>query len=866
MTARGISFDILKHNRATPMTNMKPIKILVADDEADIRDLYTQVLCPLKGHDPTLLEMQDLEKSLFETEGADKDRPQVELVTCSQGEEAIQAVENSIVEDASFAIAFLDVRMPPGINGIQTAEKIRKLDPHIEIVIVTGYSDVNPRDFASIIPPAHKLFYFQKPLHPQEISQFVRALGNKWRMEHALYEKQGELEKLVTIRTNELLAVNKQLKEDIDKRKIAEKTLKEKELKYRTIVENISDLICVHDIDGQILETNLQFKRNIGYSYAELIGINIKDLIPVKYKKSFKDYLQRIRDNGEDDGVFVISNKDGRELILEYSNILVRGSDNTFEVYGFAKDITDRWTAEKALANSEKRYRMLFEKAGDAIFILDTSEKNLGQIIDANKAAAKMHGYTRDEILKLNIKDLDSPVDEKHLGDRMQRILNGEWIKTEIKHIRKDGSEFPVEISAGLLELDNNKYILAFDRDITERNELEKKLRRSEKMEAIGTLAGGVAHDLNNILSGIVSYPELLLMDLPEDSHLTKPIKTIKASGEKAAAIVNDLLTLARRNVHSEKVVDLNHTISRYLESPEFEKMKSFHTHVSFETNFDQELMRILGSPAQLSKTIMNLVTNAAESISGNGSICISTENIVVHNELERSVQIPDGRYVSLTVSDSGIGIAPEDIDKIFEPFYTKKTMGRSGTGLGMAVVWGVVQDHNGYIDVESTKGRGTTFKLYFPATKRTSATIKMKLPVEDFMGHGESILIIDDIAEQREMVSSALKRLNYSPVSVSNGESAIAFLKGIKVDLLVLDMLMEPGLDGLDTYKEILRMHPGQKAIMVSGFSETDRYREAKQLGAGAYIKKPYTMEELGMAIKNELKKQTLPEIGNQT
>ncbi|MFC1532598.1 response regulator [Thermodesulfobacteriota bacterium] len=195
-------------------------------------------------------------------------------------------------------------------------------------------------------------------------------------------------------------------------------------------------------------------------------------------------------------------------------------------------------------------------------------------------------------------------------------------------------------------------------------------------------------------------------------------------------------------------------------------------------------------------------------------------------------------------------------MERIFEPFYTKKIMGRTGTGLGMAVVWGTVKDHNGYIDVQSHMDKGTTFTLYFPATREEAEKDKEPLPIEDYMGRGESILVVDDVEEQREIASSILKRLAYSVISVSSGEEAVGYLENHSVDLIVLDMIMGFGIDGLETYKRILKLHPGQKAIIASGFSETERVKEALKLGVGVYVKKPYLLENIGVAIRTNLDK----------
>jgi len=346
------------------------------------------------------------------------------------------------------------------------------------------------------------------------------------------------------------------------------------------------------------------------------------------------------------------------------------------------------------------------------------------------------------------------------------------------------------------------------------------------------------------------------LLQLPENSPLRKSMLTIQKSGEKAAAVVQDLLTLARRGVVVNEVVNLNDVITEYLKSPEHEKLQSHSPGVHMETHLDKDVLNILGSPTHLSKTIMNLVSNAAEAMPEGGRLTLSTENRYIDRPIRGYEDVVEGDYVVLTISDTGTGIAPNDIEKIFEPFYTKKKMGRSGTGLGMAVVWGTIKDHNGYIDVQSTEGKGTTFTLHFPVTRKQLSEDKSHSAIESYVGNGESILIVDDVEEQRQIVSGMLEELGYSVVSASSGEEAVEYLKTNKVDLLVLDMIMDPGMDGLDTYKKILEVHPGQRAIIVSGFSETDRVKEAQRLGARAYIRKPFLLEKIGITVREELEK----------
>jgi two-component system, cell cycle sensor histidine kinase and response regulator CckA len=401
---------------------------------------------------------------------------------------------------------------------------------------------------------------------------------------------------------------------------------------------------------------------------------------------------------------------------------------------------------------------------------------------------------------------------------------------------------------------------LAILQDITERKraeelqrQLEERLQRVEKMEALGILAGGVAHDLNNVLGILVGYSELMYDEMDEASPLREHVQNIRIGGERAAAIVQDLLTLARRGVQTKTVVNLNKAVAEYLSSPEFMKLSSLHPNVQIRTEEDEALLTILGSPIHLVKTLMNLVSNAAEAMPSGGEVIISTESVYLDRPVSGYDHVQPGDYAVLSISDSGEGISDEDMRRIFEPFYTKKVMGRSGTGLGLAVVWGTVKDHKGYIDVQSRRGKDTTFTLYFPVTREEMEKESI-VTSQEYMGRGERILVVDDAKEQRELATLMLTRLGYRVSSVSGGEEAVVYLKDQEMDLVVLDMIMDPGIDGFETYRQILKIRPGQKAIIVSGFAETERVKMAQGLGAGDYVKKPYVRERIGMAIRKEL------------
>jgi PAS domain S-box-containing protein len=515
-------------------------------------------------------------------------------------------------------------------------------------------------------------------------------------------------------------------------------------------------------------------------------------------------------------------------------------------------------TAE--LQESEEKYRLLFEKSEDPMLLIENN-----QIVMANKAAARSLGYDSTVELLQTHPEVHSPEkqpdgrDSSNKADEMMAIAFKEgYHRFEWEHKTRKNTPFPVEVSLTRVPYHKHDALFCVWRDITDRKQaeeakakLELQSQQFQKMEAMGLMAGGVAHDLNNILAGIVSYPDLILMKLAEDSPLQKPIKAIKDSGERAAAIVDDLLTISRNAASAREARDLNILIDEYLNSPEFEKLKADHPEISYHRNLEATQSNIFCSPVHIKKCLMNLVTNATEAINDSGTVTVTCHNRYVEKAEKSAMEA--GEYLVLCVEDTGSGISKEDIKHIFEPFYTKKLMGRSGTGLGLTVVWNTVNDHEGNIFVESSD-KGTVFQLYFPVHTKD---ILIKIPADlekSFTGNGEIILVIDDEPYLRNIASQALEALGYKVYTVSSGESAVEFVKETKVDLLVIDMLMEPGMSGRQTYEEIIKIHPGQKAIIASGFSESEDVKATLFQGAGGFIKKPYSIQQLGRAVKEVL------------
>ena len=445
--------------------------------------------------------------------------------------------------------------------------------------------------------------------------------------------------------------------------------------------------------------------------------------------------------------------------------------------------------------------------------------------------------------------------------DELLRVLGAiSWGRDEELNLEEIDSSDPLALvyeAIGLVKIEIGDLLARQERDAIERRRLQDRLARSEKMEALGLLAGGVAHDLNNILSGIVSYPELLLMDGDLSPETRRAIETIKKSGDQAAAVVKDLMAVSRGAAAKTQPVSLSAVVREYLGSPDFVAMSSNHLDVTIEARLDEGSTLVSGSPVHLRKVVANLVTNAFESFGHEkkeGRVNVETLLRPAHaGRLAGLDGAPDGDAMVLRVVDNGPGIDAEYRERVFEPFFTKKILGRSGTGLGLTVVWNIVKNHGGFIDLVSGE-QGTSFDLYFPATTDSPPERDESVPLEHLRGRGQRVLIVDDVAAQREIAAALLVQLGYEVASVSSGELAIERLRSDEFDVLLLDMLMEPGLNGRETFEMVLGFRPDQRAVIASGFSQDEEVRKARALGAGGFIAKPYSLEEVGVALRDVL------------
>jgi len=529
-----------------------------------------------------------------------------------------------------------------------------------------------------------------------------------------------------------------------------------------------------------------------------------------------------------------------------------------FSVYLLIRQITLKNREIEFAEELQKQHNLLESLLQNLPLGIAVWDKNRN-IVHLNKGFTLITGYTSQDMPNLsNWARLAYPdLDYQHYVLNHWRYTRKKEATAEYRVTCKNGEVKDVEFQVTYLP---DSRVINTLVDVTERNRNERALQesrnikaRAKKMESLGLLAGGVAHDLNNILSGIVSYPELLLLELEPDNPLRRSIQIIHDSGQKAAAIVQDLLTVARGVAVAKESININAIVRGYLNSPDCRRLLDFHPGVSVDISLDENVANILGSPIHILKILMNLVSNGCEAIADQGRVAIRTGNCFVDTPFRGYNRVEAGEYVLLEVADEGEGISEEDLERIFEPFYSKKVMGRSGTGLGLAVVWNVVQDHSGYINVVSAK-TGTTFQVFLPITHKVRREHDAPLLLADFAGHGERILVVDDIEAQRHITCRILEKLGYSVRTAASGEEAVESITAQPVDLVLLDMIMDPGISGRETYERMLQLNPQQKAIIISGFAETEDVKLTLALGASHFLRKPLKIHDLGAAIREAL------------
>jgi two-component system cell cycle sensor histidine kinase/response regulator CckA len=633
---------------------------------------------------------------------------------------------------------------------------------------------------------------------------------------------------------------------DISERKQAEQVLKSSEAKLKSAFKAAP--IGMGFVKNRIVGwTNDQMSSILGYMQDEMWGMDARMLYEneEEYERVGREKHVEIRKKGLGALETRMKRKDGKIIDVYLSSASIDPNDPLGILIFTVMDITDRKKAEEALRESRSMFQALAENSPDIIIRLDRELRflyiNSAIWRYSGKEPRKYLGRTADEMVldKEYLRDLKEKVS---LAFRTGFAYEGQHVFQGLSgNAIFDWRLIPEISSEGKVET-----VLVISRDITEMKRLQEFASQAMRLETAGRIAGQVAHDFNNLLGPLMAYPEIIMEEFPENHPMLPLLDDMKNAAEQIADINQQLLTLGRRAHYNQEILNLNEivrqTINRIFPRPNT---------LIIEKDLAGNLMNIKGGASQILRAVTNLILNARDAMQDIGRMTIKTENAYVDERNGRFGQILRGEYVRLTISDTGCGIPEDILTRIFDPFFTTKSPNhKRGSGLGLSVVHAVMEDHQGYIDIESVIGEGTSVYLYFPITREK----RENQYYNTVRGGSEKILVVDDDRVQLEVMQRLLEKLGYKVTTVESGEMALEVTNNVKFDLVVLDMVMPGGMDGAETYRRLLEKYPEQKAIIVSGYAESERVADALEMGAGIFLKKPLTLNTISMEVRGEL------------
>jgi two-component system cell cycle sensor histidine kinase/response regulator CckA len=622
--------------------------------------------------------------------------------------------------------------------------------------------------------------------------------------------------------------------------KAREDALREREETYRLQFENVNDVIYSVDCNLRVTGISPSVEKVLGYRPGDIIGRNLLELSllsPESLKEAVADIGRGLAGETLGTGEYGFVTADGTSRLGELRSAPIRsGNGEITGIIGVGRDITERAETLSALRESEERYRLVIENANDAIFIVQD-----GVIKFPNPKTLELLGYSSGQLMEIPFTDHVHPEDRQMLAEKHMERLDGEALPSPytFRAISKDGRQLWVEINPVRISWEGRPATLNFVRDITFQRKLEAQFQQAQKMEAVGTLAGGIAHDFNNLLMAIQGNVSLMLLDMERSHPFYQRLENIQRQTQSGSKLTNQLLGYARKGRYEVRPLDLNRVISET--SDTFGRTRR---EIRILTSLAKDLHGVMADQVQIEQVLLNLFINAADAMPGGGDLILKTGN-VTHLDLSGKPYEPKpGNYALLEVIDNGIGMDKATIARVFEPFFTTKQMGR-GTGLGLASAYGIIKGHGGYIEVDSERGKGTTFSIYLPASQiePKEAPETRKSPLR---GKG-TILLVDDNPAVLEVGGMMLQRLGYDLIEARSGKEAMALFKENQntIDLVILDMIM-PDVGGGPTFDELKRIDPKVKVLLSSGYSREGQANEIMVRGCQGFIQKPFTLEEL--------------------
>ena len=825
-------------------------RFLVADDEQGVLESYRQILngAPTKS----LSECAALGQSGSALEKASPafldDSINLECVCCQQGDEAVAAVRDSVGASKPFAAAFVDVRMPPGPDGVWTAERIRMWDPHIHIVMVTAYSDYDPEDIARRVPPSDRLLYIHKPFHVVEIRRFIWALSAKWWAEALSRQMQEKLR-----------STNQQLERDIGARQQAEEQLARSEARYRSLTENLSDVIIQVSPEGIVEYCSPAATRVGGYDPADVIGSPIDRYIPERDHVRVGEAILRALQSKEPESLeFALIHTSGQEFPVEVTAFPIVEQDRVATLQCVIRDITQRKQTERELRRSEAGLAQAQRIAHLGNWDWDIQKNELfwsDEVYRIFGLEPQEFGASYDAFLTSVHSE-----DREFVRESVDRALSGEE-RYGIDHrvVLPDGSERIIHGQAEVSYDETGKpsRMVGTVQDITqwkraeeERELLEQQLFQAQKLEALGTLAGGVAHDFNNLLTGIVGMSELALQQVERGSKVYEYLARIPEQGRSAAQLITSLMAFSRHTKSERKLLPLLPLVKEMRRVLE----RVIPENIVVLVRWPQELPLVNADPTQMQQVIMNLATNARDAMPDGGELTIEVANVPLNDEYCRQhTDATPGDYVCLSVRDTGTGMPPEVQERIFEPFFTTKETGE-GTGLGLAMVYGIVKNHNGFVHVRSDVDTGTEFRIYLPVAEEQTCADEEDM-TEDTPRGEETLLLVEDDPAVLTVGKAMLASLGYSVMTATNGQEGLEVYKAHQDEIaLVLTDLTMPKMSGMALCKAIAALNPTVRVLLISGYHTPQELAELSSLGLQGFVPKPFNLEGLGKAVRQAL------------
>jgi len=638
---------------------------------------------------------------------------------------------------------------------------------------------------------------------------------------------------------------------DNTEHKTMEEALRHSEDTARALLNASPEAAFLIELDGTVITSNAVTAQRMGARIKDIVGKSIYQFLPRDVAESRKKRVEEVIRTGKP-----LRFEDRRSGMIVDQTVypILNDQGDVFKVAVFARDVTDRRRSQEALRESEEKFRDLVKMLPEAVFEADL-EMNLNF---ANKRALALFGYTQQDVEKgVNGYDMLVPEDRKRALNNTERRLRGEKLEAvEYQGVKKDGTTFPVLLHASpIVHNGVVKGVRGVIVDMSERRRMENRLRQTQKMQAIGTLAGGVAHDFNNILTPVIIQTELALLNATDDGPLRNSLQEILEAGYRAKSLVKQILTFSREAETQRAALVVAPIVKEALKL----LRSTLPTTIRIEKQLEEETGNVLADPTQIHQILMNLCTNAAHAMRETGGVLkVGLSEIDVDgDEAQQHQSIDPGRYVRLTVADTGHGIDPSLKERIFEPFFTTKDRAE-GTGMGLSVVHGIVKSYDGSISVESGVDQGSTFTILLPSVESTEQSVSIQ--DEDLPAGNEQVLVVDDEIAMVKALEAMLTQLGYTVVSRTSSMEALEEFKAASedYDLVITDQTM-PNMTGVELARALLQVRKDLPIILCTGFSDLVDEEKAKQEGIKEFILKPIIMKDMARAVRTLLDGQIL-------